>query len=980
MVEKILSRSVRLMFVSGIAVGAMTHNALAQEAEPGTQRIEITGSSIKRIAKEGALPVQTLTSEDIKKSGVASVTDLMQNLPAMQGFVPAASSINTGGGGSTTAALHSLQSKYTLVLLDGQRLAPVGQGNAQGGGFAVNLESIPLDAIERVEILTDGASALYGSDAIAGVVNFITKKNKTDGNAFVNYQIPQHPGGRSYSAGISKGWGDLEKDGFNILGSYSHDYNGSIMATQRDFSKAGGIIPFSYGGQRYIYLGTSTNNEPGNLVVPTVPHGAPQTPGTQTSYTFSPYYNANGNCGNKFSNYLTTPAGPNAAAGGYCNFNYSAFVEDNPSTVRDSGLLKGTLKINDDTTAWAELLLSQADVTAQFAPPSQPLAVGPGAYANLYQKYIVPFLAANNLDLYNPNNLNGPVHMGYRPIATGGRADDFQTNARHLALGVDGQLKGWSYKASLTLSHTEVKDTSAGGYLDATKFNSLVSAGTVDPLGGSSGTLLQPALMNGTLFSTTTSDFNTFHLGGQHDLFELPGGTSIISIGGDYSQQHYVVNNSDLLLYGNGLQGSENLTDFPLGGNYGATNFDASRNNYGLYGELLLPLSKNFEATISGRYDSYGRTKSKQIYSATVDPVTGVQNKLPDGDLGNTFSAGTYKASFRYEPANNVLLRGAYGTGFKAPAITDLAGAVAYAGSSNSFPCPIAGSPNCLPGSSQYDLLAGGNGLTGSAGLSPEKSTQWTLGFRVDPMKGLSLGLDLWNVTIKQQVLSSGIAQQVAFSNPQQYRNLFVDGYLDPVSGPTIALEQFPLNGGVAHYQGIDWDFSYRTPTPIGNLNATWTGTYMLKQDYTLSPGGTVNSDLGIFGADQAVVFRVQMHIGASLQTGAFTNSLSANYKSGYTDAQYSSDAGVYLLNADGSLGATTAFPGLHVPSYTTWDWQGVWNYNKSLTLTAGIHNLFDRAPPLSLQPSVVGNASGYDPRYADVVGRALYLRGNYKF
>ncbi|MEB0138843.1 MULTISPECIES: TonB-dependent receptor domain-containing protein [unclassified Undibacterium] len=976
-----ISRSVRLMFVGGVAVGALAQPVMAQEeAASSTQRIEITGSSIKRIAKEGALPVQTLTAEDIKKSGATSVTELMQNLPAMQGFVPAASSINTGGGGGTTAALHSMQSKYTLVLLDGQRMAPALQGNTAGGGFSVNLESIPLDAIERVEILTDGASATYGSDAIAGVVNFITKKNKTDGNAFFNYNVPQHPGGRSYSAGLSKGWGDLDTDGFNVLASYSHDYEGSIRASQRDFSKAGGIINFNSNGQAYRYLGTSSNNEPGNLFIPTVPKGAAQTKGTQTVYTVSPYYTKNGNCGNPYSNFLTTPAGPGAAAGGYCNFNFASFVEDNPSTVRDSGLLKGTLKINDDTTAWAELIMSTVDVKAQFAPPSQPLAIGPGKYTNLYNNYVLPFLAANNLDLYNPSGSKSPVKMGYRPIATGGRADDYNTNAQHFAMGIDGLVSGWNYKASLTLSRSTVKDYSAGGFLDAEKFNALVGAGSVDPLGGSSGSALQPALLNGTLFSTTVSDMNTAHVGAQHDWFDLPGGTSIISMGADYSTQHYSTNYSDLLLYGNGLQGSENLTNFPLGGSYGAAPFDAKRNNYGVYGELLLPITKTLEATISGRYDSFGRTHSEQVYSSTVDPVSGVQPKLAAADLGNTFSAATYKLSFRWTPQETLLFRGAYGTGFKAPAISDLAGAVSYGGSSNSFPCPLPGSPNCLPGSSQYDLLTGGNGLSGDGGLKPEKSTQWTLGFRVDPLKGLSLGLDLWNVTIKNQVLSSGIAQQVAFSNPAVYKNLFVDGYVDAVSGATIALQQFPLNGGVAHYQGIDWDTSYRTATPIGNLSTSFTGTYMMKQDYTLSPGGTVNSDLGQFGADQAVVFRIQMHLGASLQTGKFTNALSANYKSGYRDVAYTADSGVYLVKADGSLGATTAFAGLKVPSYTTFDWQGKYDYSKTISVTAGIRNLFDRAPPLSLQPSVVGNAAGYDPRYADVYGRALYVRGNYKF
>ena len=255
--ETVLSRSLRLMFSGSVAVGfgLMSHSAMAQQAADQAdaaapvQRVEITGSSIKRINKEGALPVQVLTQADIKKTGATSATDLIQMLPAMQGFVPAASSVNGGGGGASTAALHALQSKYTLVLLDGQRMAPVALGSSQGGGFGVNLESIPLEAVERVEILTDGASALYGSDAIAGVVNFILKKNKTDGEAFATYSQPGKSGGRSSSFGVTKGWGDLDTDKYNILFSYSHDEQQRLDRAAAQLLGAGRVFRLLVGRQ-----------------------------------------------------------------------------------------------------------------------------------------------------------------------------------------------------------------------------------------------------------------------------------------------------------------------------------------------------------------------------------------------------------------------------------------------------------------------------------------------------------------------------------------------------------------------------------------------------------------------------------------------------------------------------------------------------------------------------------------------------------
>ena len=373
--ETVLSRSLRLMFSGGVAVGfgLLAHPAIAQDAPAADnatiQRVEITGSSIKRIAKEGALPVQVLSQEDIKKSGAASATDLLQMLPAMQGFVPSSSSVNGGGAGVTTAALHSLQSKYTLVLLDGQRLAPSALPAGLGGGYAVNLESIPLEAVERVEILTDGASALYGSDAIAGVVNFILKKNRTDGEAYATYQQPAKSGGRSSTAGITKGFGDLDTDGYNVLISYSHDEQQRLAASQRAFSAQGAYLPFSYQGTNYIFDQRTSNTEPANITFQARPKGST---GDPVSYSINPYYAAHGNCGSPLAGVQIVTGGPTNVS---CSFNYAATVEDIPGFIRDSGLIKGTYQINPDTKVWGELVLSSFAMTAQYAPSAQPLGV-----------------------------------------------------------------------------------------------------------------------------------------------------------------------------------------------------------------------------------------------------------------------------------------------------------------------------------------------------------------------------------------------------------------------------------------------------------------------------------------------------------------------------------------------------------------------------------------------------------------------------
>ena len=330
-----------------------------------------------------------------------------------------------------------------------------------------------------------------------------------------------------------------------------------------------------------------------------------------------------------------------------------------------------------------------------------------------------------------------------------------------------------------------------------------------------------------------------------------------------------------------------------------------------------------------------------------------------------------------------VSFRGSVGTGFKAPNLTDIAGALAFNGSTaGTYACPFPGSVGCQPGSAQYDLVSGPNSQSGSAGLKPEKSTQFGFGVRIEPVSQLSIALDYWNVKIKNQIESQGIAEQVAYNNPNTYKNLFINPYLDPVGGfQTIALEQVPFNGGQAQYSGIDLNANYHVDLGFGRFNASWTGTYMLKQQYTDGPGLPELTDLGVYGPDQQVVFRIISNLELSLQTGDWVNTFMAHYKSGYRDAQYSAgSAVVFLANPDGSLGAPVDFGGLKVPSYETFDWQTAYNIEKNIRLTAGVRNIADKAPPLSLQTSGGGNSVGYDPRYYDPTGRTFYVRGDVRF
>ncbi len=954
--KNVLARAVALALEGAIVAGTAFALPAAMAADAGEarpQRVEITGSSIRRIEAEGALPVTVISRDAIDKSGALSATELIQALPAMTGgnFQQSSSSVNGNGNGTTTAAIHALDQKYTLVLLNGRRVAPFGGFGAAGADGSVNLASLPLDAIERVEVLTDGASALYGSDAIAGVVNFITKKDVNDASVFFNGSYPQKSGGSKWSAGISKGFGDLEADGYNVLLSYSHDVQNVLMASQRDISKRGGLITFTLDGQPVIFDQTSSNSLPGSVYL-------------DSGASFSPYFDLNGNCG-------TNPAV--FASGAKCRTNYAATVQDIPSFVRNSAFLSGRLLLNTDTTLFAEALYSKFEMTAAFAPPAQPMGLGtndlPGRPLDiLWNKYVAPYLTANG-------DTSTGGQMRYRAFEAGGRTDVWETVAQHYVLGIEGVAGGWDYSSSLTLSSNQDQDRLAGGYLDFNKFVSLIASGDYDPLVPISGQNLDAALLNGTFLRTRVSQ-NVLSAHASKEMFSLPGGSSTLGLGFDVARQRLKQETSDLAQFGNGTPNQAGATNYAVGGFYGYVPMEASRQNYGLFAELLMPVAPKTEVTASVRFDHYDRVRNETPFTQVANSL----QPLPPEDEGNTFSRATYKLSFRAQPIESLLVRGSLGTGFKAPSVNQIAAPLAFStNTSGSYVCPFPATPTCVAngtGPQQWDLISAGNPASGSAGLKAESSRQWTLGGRWEPATAVSVGLDYWSVKLRDQILN-GMPEGYAFSNASSLASLFVAPYQDPAGFPTVALIQKPFNAGKASYQGIDWEINFRTTTSFGKFTADLGGTHMLKADYEL-PGGT-QTDLGRFGGDNNVVFRDIVRLALGLQHGDFTHTLIVNYKSGYDDQAFTADSGnVLQLLPDGSEGDGVAYAG-HVASYKTADWQTRWQYNPNLRFTFGITNIFNAEPPVSLK-LVGGNQLGYDGRYADPTGRAFAAGASYRF
>ena len=222
------------------ATGAGAQQPAAPAAAQPQQldRVEITGSSIKRISGETALPVQVLTAEDIARTGVTSTEQLLRSISAVDaaGITVSANNAGLNTGGLSTASLRGLGSRRTLVLINGRRIAPYG---SVGDSASVDVNNIPIAAIERVEVLKEGASAVYGSDAIAGVINFILRREYTGAGVSAEYGQTASGGGSVTTVTGTYGYGNLEKDKFNVSVLATYQKTAAIYGADRDYARSG---------------------------------------------------------------------------------------------------------------------------------------------------------------------------------------------------------------------------------------------------------------------------------------------------------------------------------------------------------------------------------------------------------------------------------------------------------------------------------------------------------------------------------------------------------------------------------------------------------------------------------------------------------------------------------------------------------------------------------------------------------------------
>ena len=922
--------------ISGI-VHAQTAGKTTGSADPAAvEEIVVTGTSIKGLNAETSLPVQVVKREDIERTGATTAEELFRTITAASGAgsVQTAENTGTATGALSSISLRGLGSGRTLVLIDGRRSAVYGGGSAGASGNSVDISAIPIAAIERVEILKDGASAVYGSDAIAGVVNFILKSNYQGLEVTAMAGTPTRDGGGSSETFSALGGiGDLKADKYNVSLGVNYYHQGSIYGASRPF--AGRFQP-QFGNDN-----TSSFAFPANVSIPTT-----LLPGTTTPIKSSTQNPLAGNCGSSFGTFN------DAFFPTQCRFDNSGFDSLQPEQKKISENLDGHLAIGEDTQLYVEQSFSQTKTTTQVQPV--PLSNGnPLLPADPY----VPFLAsllANTYPTYAPpvytfaTPLQGtgafllppsspyyptafaaahgqagqPLDLIYRDFANGLREEEDVSNALRVVGGIKGNLLGWDYDAGLLYSEVKVHEDLLNGFPLYSEIMPLLDSGTINPFGPTADPTALAAAQNAQFLGqdfASKSTITSLNGTASRSLLTLPGGDLTGAVGAEIRRETFVYDPAVAMQIGDiAGQGGNVLPE------------DEARAVESAFIELNAPIVTGLDVDAAVRYDHYQ-------------------------GVGGTFNP---KGSVKWQPTSWVLLRGSIGTGFRAPSLTDLFAGNAHSVTSNGTRDPIqcatfdASNPAC---SFQFTTITGGN-----PNLKPEKSTSYTFGTVFEPIRNMSIDLDSFWIFLKNQIVVGGIPYTTFLANAAnatQYAS-FINR---DANGNIVSISQINENLFKTNVSGLDMNFRYALDMPVGRLSLLSSGTYFYKYAIQNANGSwTGQLDQGLNSVGFISRFRYNATVMYDIHD--FNFSVTQNFQKKYKD----------------SNGAITG-ASREVSAYDTVDAQLNWTGMKQFKFTLGARNVFDKAPPYANYAGIVNNfVGGYDLSYGDPVGRFVYASATF--
>ncbi len=578
--------SVAVVQAIGLAAMGAAGVVLAQTPAPTTngqpqkiEKIEVTGSNIKRVDAEGAAPIQVITREEIARSGFQSVTELLRSIPSNStvGALSDLTGNNSFSGGASSISLRGLNSASTLVLLNGRRISAFGLANPNfGQGAIVNVDALPLAVIDRIEILKDGASAIYGSEAIAGVVNFILRKDYQGILASGSFSQSADSEYRTYRASATAGFGDLSRDRYNGFINYER-----YQREQTRFRDVGNYL------NREILATTFST-------------------GVATSTFAGNFYETNG----RF-----IAASPNCPAerkdaAGVCIYDQWVGVVIAPKNERDTLFLRGSFDITANASLFGELSFGNTKTT--FV--NNPAVAGFGAFVPFYnaaagQTITLPVI----LPVGHPANpYNRAVTYRHRFEEIGPSKSITDAQQSRIVVGAKATLGSWDLEGAVfdARNDTELQRINS---LRTSGLIAAFSGGAYNFLNPSAGTL-KPSDLKIDAVDKGKSSFAGFDFKGSSELFQMPSGPLSVAAGLDYRREKFSATPDEAIVRGE------------VAGN-GASAADGSRSVTSLYAEFSIPVVTSVEVQLAGRFDKfsdYGNSKTPKI-GATWKPFSSLK-------------------------------------------------------------------------------------------------------------------------------------------------------------------------------------------------------------------------------------------------------------------------------------------------------------------------------------------------------------------
>jgi iron complex outermembrane recepter protein len=506
------------------------------------ERVTVVGSRLPRVNAETALPVQIIRREDIERSGATTVEEVLARVSASFGGFPEALGLgNADTPGLSGAALRGLGTGETLVLLNGRRLANYAFTSTSGPG--VDLHIIPLAAIDRIEILKDGASALYGSDAIAGVINFVTRQDFSGVALSGSYSKPEAGGAERARGAVSAGVGNIASDGFNVFAVLDAQHNDALRATDRSFTST------SYRPELGLD-GTSPSSWPANI-------------------TFAHQ--------KKFLN----PEAPACTAQtisklGGCFFDPATTLNLTAPSRQITLLSRGTLQLAPETQAYAEALGATSNITFALSPAP---AIGSG-------------FGLPETSPYYPTGLGltGTLPLAYRAVPLGRRTTEVESTNWRLLGGVKSRLAEWDIDSAATFNQTRSSEHFLSGEVDAQLLRDALSTGLVNPFGPSdaAGTALFESTQLYGVSRQAMGRTVSIDLRGSRDLMALAGGPLATAVG--IEARYESLQDVQMAISARAAGGAPK---------------DASRQAQAAYVELVAPFMRSLEVQAAARLDHY---------------------------------------------------------------------------------------------------------------------------------------------------------------------------------------------------------------------------------------------------------------------------------------------------------------------------------------------------------------------------------------